>query len=32
VRLLSEEHKRIEPTTEGISSLVEELVREHTFD
>lgn len=32
VRLLSEEHKRIEPTAAGINSLVEELVREHTFD
>ena len=32
VRLLSEEHKRVEPTKEGIGGLVEELMREHIFD
>lgn len=32
VRLVSGERRRVEPTVEGIGSLVEELIREHTFD
>jgi len=32
VRLASEEHKRVEPTTEGLGALIEELMDEHIFD
>jgi electron transfer flavoprotein beta subunit len=32
VQLFSTEHKRVEPTTEGLSELVEELIEEHFFD
>ena len=32
VRLLSDERSRIEPTTEGVGRLVEELIKEHIFD
>lgn len=32
VRLVSTEHKRIEPTPEGLTALVEELQAEHIFD
>ncbi|MHC5034234.1 MAG: electron transfer flavoprotein subunit beta/FixA family protein [Planctomycetota bacterium] len=32
VQLVSEEHRRIEPTTEGLTALVVELVEEHIFD
>ncbi|MGD2173893.1 MAG: hypothetical protein PVJ27_00685, partial [Candidatus Brocadiaceae bacterium] len=32
VKLLSEEHKRVEPTNEGLAQLVEELSEEHIFD
>jgi electron transfer flavoprotein beta subunit len=32
VQLVSEEHKRVEPTTEGLSALVQELIDEHIFD
>ncbi len=32
VRLASEEHKRVEPTTEGLGALMEELMDEHIFD
>jgi len=32
VRLHSEEHKVVEPTTEGLTGLVEELMNEHIFD
>ena len=32
VRLASEEHNRVEPTTEGLGALIEELMDEHIFD
>ncbi len=32
VRLLSEEHRHIEPTAAGVGSLVAELIQEHIFD
>jgi electron transfer flavoprotein beta subunit len=32
VQLVSAEHKRIEPSAEGLSELVEELIEEHFFD
>ncbi|MFO7781324.1 MAG: electron transfer flavoprotein beta subunit/FixA family protein, partial [Spirochaetia bacterium] len=32
VRLQSEEHKRVEPTAEGLAELVDELSEEHIFD
>ncbi len=32
VRLASEERKRVEPTTEGLGALVQELMDEHIFD
>lgn len=32
VRLVSEEHRRVEPTTEGLRALIKELMEEHVFD
>lgn len=32
VQLVSEEHRRIEPTPEGLTGLIEELIEEHSFD
>ncbi len=32
VQLVSEEHRRIEPTQEGLAALVQELIDEHIFD
>jgi electron transfer flavoprotein beta subunit len=32
VQLVSAEHKRVEPTSEGLTELVEELIEEHFFD
>jgi electron transfer flavoprotein alpha/beta subunit len=32
VQLVSEEHKPIEPTEEGLAELVDELMEEHIFD
>ncbi|MHC4789469.1 MAG: electron transfer flavoprotein subunit beta/FixA family protein, partial [Planctomycetota bacterium] len=32
VQLVSEEHRPVEPTTEGLTALVKELIEEHIFD
>jgi electron transfer flavoprotein beta subunit len=32
VKLVTEEHKRVEPTTEGLTELIEELIDEHIFE
>lgn len=32
VKLITEEHKRVEPTADGLTELVEELIAEHIFE
>jgi electron transfer flavoprotein beta subunit len=32
VQLVSEEHKQVEPTPDGLTGLIEELIEEHFFD